>query len=115
MDDDACGDFEEYNRWGVWELLKDYPDFSKQSNNYDNSKDQYRKLLSETLGIISSMKHLYTSDEMGRVILQLQTLSISDSGLSKCKPNLVAFVAGLGHIQFEETDNNNSKVSAKHK
>ncbi|GJU02005.1 RNA polymerase II assembly factor like protein [Tanacetum coccineum] len=60
----------------------------------DNSKDQYRKLLIEILGIISSMKHLYTSDGMGR-----------------CKPNLAAFVAGLGHIQFEETDNN-SKVSA---
>lgn len=64
------------------------------------------------------MKHLYTSEEMGRVILQLQSLFISksavtDSGLSKCKPNLAAFVAGLGHIQFhEETDNNKSKVSA---
>ncbi|GJZ26187.1 RNA polymerase II assembly factor like protein [Tanacetum coccineum] len=88
----------------------------KYNTSSDNSKDQYRKLLSETLGIISSMKHLYTSDEMGRVILQLQSLFISksavtDSGLSKCKPNLAAFVAGLGHIQFEETDNT-SKVSA---
>ncbi|PWA98543.1 hypothetical protein CTI12_AA018720 [Artemisia annua] len=90
---------------------------NKYNTSSDNSKDQYRKLLSETLGIISSMKHLYTSEEMGRVILQLQSLFISksavtDSGLSKCKPNLAAFVTGLGHIQFEETNNNNSKVSA---
>lgn len=90
---------------------------NKYNTSSDNSKDQYRKLLSETLEIISSMKHLYTSEEMGRVILQLQSLFISksavtDSVMSKCKPNLAAFVAGLGHIQFEETDNNNSKVSA---
>nr|GEV08999.1 RNA polymerase II assembly factor like [Tanacetum cinerariifolium] len=88
----------------------------KYNTSSGNSKDQYHKLLSETLGIISTMKHLYTSDEMGRVIWQLQSLFISksavtDSGLSKCKPNFAAFVAGLGHIQFEETDNN-SKVSA---
>ncbi|PWA98141.1 hypothetical protein CTI12_AA004340 [Artemisia annua] len=90
---------------------------NKYNTSSDNSKDQYpNKLLSETLGIISSMNHLYTSEEMGRVILQLQSLFISkfavtDSGLSKCKPNLAAFVAGLGHIQVEETDNN-SKFSA---
>lgn len=83
----------------------------------ENSKDQYCKLLSETLGIISGMKHLYTSDEMGKVIFKLQNLFISESAvtdkrLSKCKPNLAAFVAGLGHIEFEETDNNISKESA---
>nr|XP_043612777.1 uncharacterized protein LOC122584783 [Erigeron canadensis] len=88
----------------------------KYDNTSDTSKDQYLKLLSETLGIISSMKHIYAYDEMEKIILELQRLFISDSavkdtGLSKCKPNLAAFVAGLGHIEFEET-HNNLKVSA---
>ncbi|XP_076924522.1 uncharacterized protein LOC143586995 [Bidens hawaiensis] len=79
----------------------------------DNSKDKYLKLLSETLGIISSMKHLYSCDEMGKLLLDLQNLFISNSGmeLTKCKPNLAAFVAGLGDMEFEESDNN-SKASA---
>ncbi|KAJ9555642.1 hypothetical protein OSB04_010256 [Centaurea solstitialis] len=88
----------------------------KYNNTGDNSKDQYSKLLSETLGIISRMEHLYASDEMERVILELQSLFISepavtDIGLLKCIPNLAAFVAGFGHIEFEENDSN-AKVSA---
>ncbi|KAM0044957.1 hypothetical protein Hdeb2414_s0009g00298721 [Helianthus debilis subsp. tardiflorus] len=85
----------------------------KYNNTRDNSKDQYLKLLSETLGIISSMKHLYSSDEMEKLMLELRDLFISNSGteLTKCKPNLAAFVAGLGHIEFEESDDN-LKVAA---
>ncbi|KAJ0903445.1 hypothetical protein HanPSC8_Chr07g0269921 [Helianthus annuus] len=85
----------------------------KYNNTRDNSKDQYLKLLSETLGIISSMKHLYSSDEMEKLMLELRNLFISNSGteLTKCKPNLAAFVAGLGHIEFEESDDN-LKVAA---
>lgn len=87
----------------------------KYKNTSENSKDKYLKLLSETLGIISSMKHLYSSDEMEKLMLELQNLFISSSGvtnteLTKCKPNLAAFVAGLGDMEFE--DNNNPKVSA---
>ncbi|XP_071735886.1 uncharacterized protein [Rutidosis leptorrhynchoides] len=87
----------------------------KYSTTTESSKAQYRKLLAESLGIISTMKHLYTSDEMERVILALQNLFLSnsvlqDAGLLKCKANLAAFVAGFGHIEFEETDN--TKVSA---
>ncbi|KAK1429111.1 hypothetical protein QVD17_11313 [Tagetes erecta] len=86
----------------------------KYKNTSENSKDKYLKLLSETLGIISSMKHLYSSDEMEKLMLELQNLFISSSGvtnteLTKCKPNLAAFVAGLGDMEFED---NNPKVSA---
>ncbi|XP_059447116.1 uncharacterized protein LOC132178652 isoform X2 [Corylus avellana] len=84
------------------------------SQNYRNSVDQltkehYRKLLSETLGIISSMKHLYAADEMEEVILELENLFISgpaasDSQLYGCKPNLALFMAGLGHMEITESD-----------
>ena len=47
-------------------------------NTVDNvMKDHYRKLLSETLGIISNVKHLYASDGMEEVILELRNLFIS--------------------------------------
>ncbi|GKC45705.1 RNA polymerase II assembly factor like protein [Tanacetum coccineum] len=39
------------------------------------------------------------------------TQSVTFQCVETCTPNLAAFVAGLGHIQFEKTDNN-SKVSA---
>ncbi|KAK3006672.1 hypothetical protein RJ639_017419 [Escallonia herrerae] len=73
-------------------------------------KDYYRNLLSETLRTISSMKHLYASDDMEAVILELQNLFISgpassDTELYQCKPNLACFMAGLGHIEFAESDN----------
>jgi hypothetical protein len=84
------------------------------SHNYRNSMDQltkehYRKLLSETLGIISSMKHLYAADEMEEVILELENLFISgptasDTQLYQCKPNLALFMAGLGHMEITESD-----------
>ncbi|KAK9078954.1 hypothetical protein SSX86_000623 [Deinandra increscens subsp. villosa] len=88
----------------------------KYNNTRDNSKDRYLKLVSETLGIISGMKHLYLSDEMEKLILELRNLftlnpSVPNTELTKCKPNLAAFVAGLGDIEFEESDHN-SKFSA---
>ncbi|XP_075113165.1 uncharacterized protein LOC107794318 isoform X1 [Nicotiana tabacum] len=72
-------------------------------------KDKYRRLLSETLGIISNMKHLYTSNEMEEVILALQKLFISGPALSdgksfQCKPNLSSFMAGLGYIELEDRE-----------
>ncbi|MCD7460435.1 hypothetical protein HAX54_043531 [Datura stramonium] len=74
-------------------------------------KDKYRRLLSETLGIISNMKHLYSSNEMEEVILALQNLFISGPALLdgksfQCKPNLSSFMAGLGHIELEDQEDN---------
>uniref|UniRef100_A0A5B7BF73 Uncharacterized protein n=1 Tax=Davidia involucrata TaxID=16924 RepID=A0A5B7BF73_DAVIN len=76
----------------------------------DLMKDHYRKLLSETLWIVSNMKHLYASDEMEEVILELQNLfisgpAVSDTQLYQCKPNLALFMAGIGHIELAESDN----------
>ncbi|XP_071722902.1 uncharacterized protein [Rutidosis leptorrhynchoides] len=67
------------------------------------------KLLSETFGIISNLKHLYSSDEMEGVILEIRNLFIlgpeaSETELSECKPELAVFVAGLGHISMSEGD-----------
>ncbi|KAI3823017.1 hypothetical protein L1987_10620 [Smallanthus sonchifolius] len=58
----------------------------------------------------SLMKQLYSSDEMEKVMFELQNLFISSCGveLRKCKPNLAAFV---GDTEFEESDSN-SKASA---
>ncbi|KAL3828344.1 hypothetical protein ACJIZ3_017146 [Penstemon smallii] len=72
-------------------------------------KDNYRALLGELLGIISNMKHLYSSDEMEGVILELQKLFISKPELSDCqlflcKPNLAYFMAGLGHVELADSD-----------
>ncbi|TXG72508.1 hypothetical protein EZV62_001087 [Acer yangbiense] len=72
-------------------------------------KDHYRKLLSETLGIISNMKHLYTSDEMDEVIFELQDLFISGSAVSdvqfyQCKAELALFLTGIANIKMSESD-----------
>ena len=79
-------------------------------------KDQYRKLLSETLGIISNMRHLYASVEMDKVICELENLfisgpAVSDIQLYECKPDLALFMAGLAHMDIKETDES-SKISA---
>ncbi|KAK3187790.1 hypothetical protein Dsin_027351 [Dipteronia sinensis] len=72
-------------------------------------KDHYRKLLSETLGIISNMKHLYISDEMDEVIFELQDLFISGSVVSdvqfyQCKAELALFLTGIANIKMSESD-----------
>ncbi|KAL5781506.1 hypothetical protein ACOSP7_006535 [Xanthoceras sorbifolium] len=72
-------------------------------------KEHYCKILSETLGIISNMKHLYTSDEMDEVIFELQDLFISGSEVSdiqfyQCKAALALFLSGLAHIKMSESD-----------
>lgn len=73
-------------------------------------KDNYGKLLSETLGLVSKMKHLYTADAMDEVILELQDLfisgpAVSDTQLYHCKPELSFFMAGLCHKKISESDN----------
>lgn len=70
-----------------------------------------RKLISETLWIISCTKHLYASNEMDEVILELEKLFISgptasDALLYECKSGLAPFLAGLAHIKMIETDDN---------
>lgn len=73
------------------------------------TKNHYQNLLTETLSIISTMKHLYTSHEIETLILHLHTLFTSNTStttLSKCKPNLAAFISGLAHTQFQPTDTN---------
>ncbi|XP_050215429.1 uncharacterized protein LOC126666641 [Mercurialis annua] len=72
-------------------------------------KQHYHMLLSETLGIISNLKHLYTSDEMEEVILELQNLFISgpaasDPLLYQCKPYLALYMGGLGDMEISEKD-----------
>ncbi|KAK9907006.1 hypothetical protein M0R45_002503 [Rubus argutus] len=79
-------------------------------------KDQHCNLLSETLGIISNMKHLYASLEMEKVISELENLfisgpAVSDTRLYECKPHLALFMAGLAHMDIKETDES-SKISA---
>lgn len=79
-------------------------------------KEYCHKLLSETLEIISNMKHLYESDEMEKVILELQNLFISgpaasDVRLYHCKPYLALFMGGLGEMEMSESDDC-AKISA---
>ncbi|XP_038877564.1 uncharacterized protein LOC120069810 isoform X2 [Benincasa hispida] len=77
----------------------------------EQAKGVCRQLISETLGIISCMKHLYAANEMEEVILELEKLFISgptasDALLYECKPGLAPFLAGLAHIKMTETDDN---------
>lgn len=80
-------------------------------------KDQYCKLLSETLSIISNMKHLYASNEMEKVTIELGDLFISgpaamDTELHQCKPDLTLFMAGLAHMNIPEIDENPKTIAA---
>ncbi|TYH52983.1 hypothetical protein ES332_D09G066600v1 [Gossypium tomentosum] len=81
---------------------------------YRNSVDKLKKnvcckLLSQTLGIISSLRHLYESAEMEEVILELHNLFVSwpaasDTLLNQCKPGLTLFLAGLSNTLMSESD-----------
>ncbi|XP_062109065.1 uncharacterized protein LOC133819751 isoform X2 [Humulus lupulus] len=80
-------------------------------------KEQHRKLLSETLGIISNTKHLYASDGMNKLLLELENLFISgpaasDRDLYECKPTLALFMAGLAHMPMAEADKDSTKITA---
>ncbi|XP_073300942.1 uncharacterized protein [Primulina huaijiensis] len=75
----------------------------------DTSRENYVRLIGELLGIISSMKHLYSFEEMDGVISELQNLFISKPALSDrqlflCKPNLACFMAGLGHMELADSE-----------
>ncbi|KAH8512859.1 hypothetical protein H0E87_006233 [Populus deltoides] len=72
-------------------------------------KEHSHELLSEMLGIVSNMKHLYKSDEMEGVLLELQNLFVSgpaasNTQLYQCKPYLALFMGGLGDMEMTESD-----------
>ncbi|KAK9160126.1 hypothetical protein Syun_006467 [Stephania yunnanensis] len=72
-------------------------------------KEVYCKLLSKSLAIVSNAKHLYASDVMQEVILELQPLfgtkNIgSDVLLDHCKPDLSFFMAGLARMDIKEDE-----------
>ncbi|XP_042497771.1 uncharacterized protein LOC122076515 isoform X2 [Macadamia integrifolia] len=81
---------------------------------YGSALDSFTKnlcstLLSHILRIISNVKHLYASDQMREVILELQNLFVkgsaaSDTQLYQCKPHLASFMAGLGHMEIAEDE-----------
>lgn len=71
-------------------------------------KDHYLTLLGEILRIISSVKHLYTSNDIEEAILEIESIFVSgpeaSDGLFKCKPHLAHFMAGLIYMEFSESD-----------
>ncbi|CAN1278733.1 hypothetical protein LINPERPRIM_LOCUS16734 [Linum perenne] len=74
-----------------------------------STKEQCLKLLNAAFEIVSEMKHLYQSDEMEKVVMELHSLFISgqaasDSHLHQCKPHLALFMGGLGEMQLSEDD-----------
>ncbi|VFQ63270.1 unnamed protein product [Cuscuta campestris] len=79
-------------------------------------RDVYRRLLSETLTIVSKVKNLYSSDDMEAVVVELQSLFISspsDSQLYICKPNLSSFMAGLGYMELSNSEDTTMNVAVR--
>lgn len=72
------------------------------------TKDHYLTILGEILGIIPSLKHLYTSNGFEEAILEIEYIFVSgmaaSEGLFKCKPHLAHFMAGLFHMEISESD-----------
>ncbi|KAJ0967361.1 hypothetical protein J5N97_024278 [Dioscorea zingiberensis] len=72
-------------------------------------KENHAKLLTAALDIISNMKHVYASDKIGELVLDLKTLFISGSTdsnafLYQLKPSLASFMAKLCHIELAEAE-----------
>ncbi|CAH9091674.1 unnamed protein product [Cuscuta epithymum] len=79
-------------------------------------KEGYRRLLSETLTIVSKIKNVYSSDDMEGVVLKLQNLFISspsDSRLFLCKPNLSFFMASLGYLNLTDGEDTAMSVAVR--
>nr|DAD20161.1 TPA_asm: hypothetical protein HUJ06_021624 [Nelumbo nucifera] len=79
--------------------------YANATNNF--MKDCCSKLLSQMLRVISQMKHLYSSDGMEEVVLELKNLFVSeitalDTRLYQCKPELASFMASMGHMELAE-------------
>ncbi|KAL9318021.1 hypothetical protein ACSQ67_014538 [Phaseolus vulgaris] len=69
-------------------------------------KNRYLQLFRETLGIISYLERLYTSNDIEQAIMEIQNIFLSEPGahLNKCKPQLAQFLAGLVHMEISESD-----------
>lgn len=83
-------------------VIHEYPNVQK------HLKDQYILLLSAILHVISGTKHLFASDEMGQLILDLRTMFLSSANVNnntlyRCKASLICFVANLGEMEMEDT------------
>ncbi|KAK7356496.1 hypothetical protein VNO80_15769 [Phaseolus coccineus] len=81
------------------------------SSNYKSTVDEvikncYLQLFRETLGIISYLEQLYTSNDIEQAIMEIQNIFLSEPGahLNKCKPKLAQFLAGLVHMEISESD-----------
>ncbi|RDX58454.1 hypothetical protein CR513_62229, partial [Mucuna pruriens] len=69
-------------------------------------KDRFLQLFSETLGIISYSKHLYTSNDIEQAIMGIENIFLSEPPalVYKCKPHLAQFLAGLVYMEISESD-----------
>ena len=71
-------------------------------------KDNYARVLTAMLDVISTSKQSYISDEMRELILELQTLfaasSVSDAVLYRCKLSLVSFMISLSHLEIPDDE-----------
>ncbi|KAK7278555.1 hypothetical protein RJT34_23586 [Clitoria ternatea] len=88
---------------------------SKYKNTVDKViKDRCLRLFSETLGIISYLKHLYTSNDIEQAITQIENIFISEPPalLYKCKPHLAQFMGGLVHMEISENDDDAKSCAA---
>ncbi|KAK7268660.1 hypothetical protein RIF29_21365 [Crotalaria pallida] len=77
-------------------------------------KDQSLRLFGETLGIISNLKYLYSSNHIEQAITKIENIFISEPPalLYKCKPNLAHFMAGLIHMEMSEGDDDAKSCAA---
>ncbi|XP_019461972.1 PREDICTED: uncharacterized protein LOC109361106 [Lupinus angustifolius] len=77
-------------------------------------KDQCLRLFSETLEIISNLKHLYTSNDIEQAITKIENIFISEPPalMYKCKPNLAHFMTGLIHMEMSESDDDAKSCAA---
>lgn len=76
-------------------------------------KDHFLQLFSETLGIISYLKHSYTSNDIEQVIMGIENIFLSEPPalLYKCKPHLAQFLARLIKMEISERDDDAKSCS----
>ncbi|PKA51763.1 hypothetical protein AXF42_Ash007992 [Apostasia shenzhenica] len=78
----------------------------------DDTKKQFAKLLAALMDILSNTRQHYSSDKIGEIILELQSLfSEHDANLSQCKPHLTTFITGFSQMQIVEEEENPLSVA----
>lgn len=77
-------------------------------------KDRCLRLFGEILGIISYLKHLYTSNDIEQAIVEIENIFITEPPdlLYKCKPHLAHFLTGLIHMDISESEDGDAKSRA---